>query len=40
MEEIIRTNQELRKQLAEDDEIISEYKTRIKSLERDLEYCN
>jgi chromosome segregation ATPase len=40
MEEIIRTNQELRKQLAEDDEIISEYKTRIKSLERDLEYCS
>ncbi|CAH1766684.1 13271_t:CDS:2 [Entrophospora sp. SA101] len=38
MEEIIRTNQELCKQLAEDDEIISEYKARIKSLERDLEY--
>src|SRR5688572_888730 len=40
MEEIIRTNQELRKQMAEDDEIISEYKSRIKALERDLEYCN
>ena len=40
MEEIIRTNQELRKQLAEDDEIISNYRTRIKALELDLEYCN
>jgi len=30
MDEIIRTNRELRKQLAEDDELISKYETRIK----------
>ncbi|CAJ0832972.1 964_t:CDS:2 [Entrophospora sp. SA101] len=40
MDEIIRTNRELRKQLAEDDEIISKYETRIKSLVRDLENSN
>ena len=40
MEEIIYTNQELRKQLAEDDIIIAEYKTKIRLLERDLEHCN
>jgi chromosome segregation ATPase len=40
MDEIIKTNRELRKQLAEDDEIISKYETRIKSLVRDLEHSN
>ena len=40
MDEIIRTNRELRKQLAEDDEIISNYEAKIKSLERDLEHSN
>src|SRR5688572_2424908 len=40
MDETIRTNRELRKQLAEDDEIISKYETRIKSLVRDLEHSN
>ena len=40
MNEIVRTNRELRKQLAEDDEIISKYKAKIKLLEHDLEKCN
>src|SRR5215210_5727200 len=40
MEEIIRTNRELRKQLAEDDVIIDAYKDKIQKLEHDLEYCN
>lgn len=40
MDEIIQTNRELRKQLAEDDIIIAEYKSKIRSLERELEYCN
>jgi len=39
-QEIIRTNHELRKQLAEDDILIDEYKSRIRILERDLDYCN
>lgn len=40
MEEIICANQELRKQLVVDDEIISDYKTENQSLKRYLEYCN
>jgi chromosome segregation ATPase len=40
MDEIIRTNRELRKQLAEDDELISKHETRIKSLVRDIEHSN
>ena len=39
-QEIIHTNHELRKQLAEDDVIIAEYETKIRILERDLDYCN
>lgn len=39
-QEIIRTNQELRKQLAEDDILIADYRSKINSLERDLEHCN
>ena len=39
-QEIIHTNQELRKQLAEDDILIDEYKSKIRILERDLDYCN
>src|SRR5437868_711387 len=40
MEEIIYTNWELRKQLAEDDVLIADYKTKIRLLEQDLEHCN
>src|SRR5687768_12708636 len=40
MDEIIRTNRELRKQLAEDDELISKHETRIKLLVRDIEHNN